>query len=531
MIHAAPPPSVHVALIGMETDENLAIRYLAAACERAGLNVAVLPVCTCDELDGATRRVLEIHPRVVGLSVSYQCFARPFLQVAKALRDAGYDGHITAGGHFASLAANRVLRDFPALDSIVMHEGEWTLVEMLHALSAGSAHGSLEQVAGLVFRAADGQVVETPPRALGDLDELAPPVRIDPPLHRLGIGTATMIGSRGCYGSCTYCSIHAWYRTASGPRHRQRSVSDIVSEMQVLYGRGVRIFNFHDDNFFVPSREHNLDRLDAFAEGIRRAGLTDAAIVMKCRPDDLDDEMLDALLRLRLLRVYVGIESASTSGIRSLGRGMKRADIDRAMGALRARDVFHAFNMLIFDPDTTLESILPNLDLMERYADTPFDFSRAEVYVETPLEKRLEKDRRLLGTYFARSYELTDPRADLLFRIVATAFHRRNLESDGMAKLNLAMRMNVQILRLFYPASWDDGIQERAVAFSTKLGLSSVRHLREIRDFASRVDLTDVDTIRAHTADVARSVHHDDFALWTELREIDRDMAARVGIT
>jgi hypothetical protein len=138
----------------------------------------------------------------------------------------------------------------------------------------------------------------------------------------------------------------------------------------------------------------------------------------------------------------------------------------------------------------------------------------------------METDENLAIRYLAsacESYEIADPRAELLFRIANTAFHRRNLEEDGLAMLNLALRMNVEILRLFYPASWDDGIHERAVALSERLGRSSVRKLREIRAFAASVDLADVDTIRAYAVESARSIHREEFALLTELRE-ERDL-------
>jgi radical SAM superfamily enzyme YgiQ (UPF0313 family) len=519
-----------VVLVGIETEENLAIRYLAAACERAGLRTTLVTAREHGELENLVANVVALRPRVVGLAMTFQCYARPFLHFAERLRANGFDGHLTAGGHFATLAAERLLRDAPALDSIVMHEGEATLVELTRRLVDPKPDAqTLQSIRGLAFRDGDGSIVVTAPRALGPLDDLAPPLRADPAPQHLGIGHATLVGSRGCYGSCTYCSIQAWYRTASGPRFRQRSIDDIVAEMRSLYGRGVRIFNFHDDNFFVPSREDNVARLDALIDAVRNAGMADAAVVMKCRPNDIDGPILDRLETLRVLRAYVGIETASPEGVRALGRGVQSEKIGVAIEELRERSIFHAFNMLLFDPDTTLESIVPNLDLLEHYEDVPFNFCRAEVYVETPLEKRLMREGRLAGTYFARSYEMNDPRAELMFRIVSTAFNRRNFAEDGLAMLNLEMRFDLEILRRFYPTAWDRAFHARAVALSGEVGRSSVRYLRDIHTFVRHVGLQDNEAIRTYAVDTARAIHRDDFLLFGKMRALNGELASRVG--
>ena len=57
-------------------------------------------------------------PLLVGLSLAFQWRAPDFLALAMALREEGYRGHITAGGHFATFAAGELLRDFAALDSV-----------------------------------------------------------------------------------------------------------------------------------------------------------------------------------------------------------------------------------------------------------------------------------------------------------------------------------------------------------------------------------------------------------------------------
>ena len=113
-----------VALVGAEYEENLSLRYLAAAVEQAGFRAEI--VRFGDEVPGAliAHRVLALNPLVVGVSLPFQLRARQLLGVAAHLRELGYGGHVCVGGHFATFEYDNLLRDFPAIDSAVRHEGE-----------------------------------------------------------------------------------------------------------------------------------------------------------------------------------------------------------------------------------------------------------------------------------------------------------------------------------------------------------------------------------------------------------------------
>ena len=77
----------------------------------------------CDIQD-VVRKVISISPQIVGLSMVFTGRGREFCNLAVALRDGGFRGHLTAGGPFASFNCEALLRDFPAFDSIALGEGE-----------------------------------------------------------------------------------------------------------------------------------------------------------------------------------------------------------------------------------------------------------------------------------------------------------------------------------------------------------------------------------------------------------------------
>ena len=172
-------------LVGAEELENLATRYLAAVLRQHRYSVQLAAFSTAAEMDAVLWQARVTRPRLIGLSVIFQYRAPEFLALAAKLRRALPKAHVTMGGHFPTFAASELLRDFPALDSVVRGEGESTLLELVQKLDSPAAWGS---ILGLSFRRA-GEIVDNPPRPLiADLDALPFPARDTPPQRHLGVG-------------------------------------------------------------------------------------------------------------------------------------------------------------------------------------------------------------------------------------------------------------------------------------------------------------------------------------------------------
>ncbi|MBI3180531.1 MAG: B12-binding domain-containing radical SAM protein [Myxococcales bacterium] len=514
-----------VALVGAEFEENLSLRYLAAALEADGFEAVLVPFNGPDQRRIAADAVIASAPLAVGISMPFQHRAKELLGLAGELRERGYRGHVCAGGHFATFEYEAILRDFPAVDSVARHEGEDTLRELCAVLREGKEVPALP---GLVVRFVDGVSVG-PRRALGELDRLPMPVRRTTPLDILGVRCAPILGSRGCYADCSFCCIHAYSLAAQGARYRMRSPESIAREMkEERERRGIRLFIFHDDNFFVPSPEKNLQRYRRLQELLRREGLEDLALVIKCRPDDAQPELFGLLKSMGMIRAYVGIETNSEEGIVSLNRRISPEDNRRAMRLLRELDVYASFNLLLFDPEATLGGVEKNLDFLEEFAEVPFNFCRAEVYAGTPLKSMLESEGRLQGDYLAWSYQMRDERVELLFRIASTAFAPRNFKADGIANLNMGVRFDNEVVRRFYPDCWDPEWHRRMAAFSRAAGEDSVRRMREALSFVREADLRDAGASKAFTLALAREIARADLRLLSEVKALRREMEARI---
>lgn len=511
-------------LIGIEHEENLSLRYLAGAMEASGFSVELSAWNGPEDEEGIIRSVIELDPPLVGISIPFQHRASPLLELSTALRNHEYRGHIVCGGHFPTFEFEEILIHFPGIDSVAMHEGEETLVELASSLREGAP---LDSIPGLVVRTPEG-FSKGPARQLPDLDSLPFPDRRTGAAQVFGLPIAPILGSRGCHADCSFCCIQSYFDAAKGPRYRQRSVESIVAEMKTeRQRRGIRIFVFHDDTFLLPGPKASLKRYARMWELMKAEKLTDLGLVIKCRPTDVDRDLFLLLAEMGLVRTYIGIESNTTEGLVSLNRRVTAEDNRKALSLFKDLSVFCTYNLLIFDPEATFEGVRTNLEFVEAHADVPFNFCRAEAYPGTPMKARLKAEGRLWGNYLAWDYSMKDPRMSLLARMADTVFQGRNFKGDGVAGLQMALRFEGEILRRFFPGTLDEGFDARLRNFSRRIALDSAAILREAVDFCETADLADSNGIQAFTVVLARSLARSDLQFMAEVRQIKTEILKR----
>lgn len=514
---------MRVLLVGSELEENLAIRYLASALEAAGHQAELAPFSSVADEAQVLERVSSFRPDVVGLSMTFQRRAEEFGELGQRLAATGFKGHITVGGHFPTFAHREVLERYPAIDSVVRHEGEVTLVELCDRLERAAP---LDDVLGVVSRGPDAEPVVAPPRPLAsDLDSIRFPKRVgDPQLH-MGIPAAFLVGTRGCYGHCTFCCINAYIDDAGGERYRARSTADVADEIALLRrSRGARMLVFHDDDFFTRNHQRDLTRVSALRDALKQRGVGDVALVLKARPDDLDDEVFRVLGEIGLLRVYIGIEAGSSQGLKTLGRGVNIGENQRALDFLRRIGVYACFNMLIFDPETKSASLRESLGFLGRNADVPMNFCRTEIYPGTPLQRKLAREQRLIGDVFGWDYEISDPAAERAFRLFARAFLDRNFRCDGLMNSNLSLGYYWHLLRHFYPKAVSSTLQARALETIRQVNLDSVARLLEIVDFADSARSLDPDRFDEFGAIVTEEITAANAKLEARVAEVSHEI-------
>lgn len=479
---------MRIVLCGADFEENLGVGMIAAVAAQAGHEVWIEPYNGPREVDAVTERVLARRPDVVGLSIQFQHRSADFLNLARSLRRRGFDGHLTAGGQFPTLAWRDAIADSHGLDSLVLHEGEDTFVELLDALGSGRRAAD---VPGLAVRTDDGVPMRTAGRRLrDDLDAYPFPARYRSHGRHFGVPFIPIMGGRGCWGSCSYCAITSTLRDArdhgGAKMLRHRSPENVAQEMHELCHRagGRALFCFHDDNFLMPRPKDSLARVRAIREAFDALGGGDVALIGKCRPDSVTPELMKELRRLGVLRLYVGVENASQRGADHLGRKTQQTYADAALRACRDAGIFVCYNLLLFEPDATLDDVRENIAFMRKNAQHPVNFCRAEPYVGTPLHEDVSARQTLGGSYLGFNYRIEDDRTELAFRVCSAAFRQRNFDPDGVANRNMGVGYSLKIVEHFYddPDGRRSALAQRARRLTETISLETARFLERAID-------------------------------------------------
>lgn len=531
---------MRVALVGADLEENLAVRYLATPLVRAGHSVEIVGFDTPEERRQVVGRLRMTRPELIGMSVAFQHRLGDFRALARDLRAASVNGLLVWGGHIPTARPGQILDGVPEVDVVVRHDGEQTLVDVAAALvgaplPVGGSHRvlaspvleRLSRVSGVAFRLPGGRPGATPPREVPrDLDTLDLPLRSGPGARHLGLGFAPILGSRGCWQSCTYCSIHTYHRGRTGPRVRLRSPEAIAAEMASLYrSREARIFCFHDENFFLPKPAHTLERLRSLRLALDGHGVGKVSLVAKCRPDELSRELLHEARRMGVVRLYVGVENGSQAGLDHLGRRTTVAACARALDLLRDAGVFACFNVLLFEPDTTLTDIDENLSFLRGSLDFPWNFCRTEVYPGSVLEQRLRDAGRLRGGLDGMTYTIEDPRVERLFRITAVAFGPRNFGEQSTANALSGIGYLAALLAWFHPGPQARAFGLEVLSLTRALGADTLEKLTRARRFVSASGRSDEEVV-AFTEALAEEVARADAWFWPRMEELRRQMEA-----
>lgn len=398
-----------VMLVGFQNQGNLGLGYLAAVVRRRGYSVHVVDIE--QDPEEILRIARELNPVLIGFSLIFQFFIDRYAALLYLLRQNGIDCHFTMGGHFPSLSYEQTLELVPELDSVVRFEGEITLIELVDAIAAGK---EWREIHGIAYRS-EGGVNLTKPRALlEDLDQLPYPDRDYEPEAVIGRSIMPILASRGCARTCSFCSIHTFYRAAPGRIVRTRKPAEVVREMSLLHEEsGTTIFLFQDDDFPLFGQVWRR-WANEFVDELERTGLAKKIIwKMNCRADAVDRDLFIRMRDAGLYLVYMGLESGSEQGLETLHKQITVEQNLRAVETLKSIGLMFEYGFMLLDPSSTFESIRENINFLRTIlADgcLPVTFCRMLPYDGTPIKDELVRTGRLRGDVCNPDYDFLDPR-------------------------------------------------------------------------------------------------------------------------
>lgn len=247
-------------------------------------------------------------------------------------------------------------------DYVLVGEGEYTLLELLDALS-GRKPAALDTILGLAY-VRDGEVCVNPLRAdIKNLDALPFPAwdLVDVPryreiwLQRHGYYSMNMVTTRGCPYHCNWCAKPIW-----GQRYNARSPQNVAEEMKWLKQtyQPDHIW-FADDIFglkpgWLPEFAQRLEQLDAH---IPFKCLNRADLLLRAGE-------IEALRRAGCQIAWIGAESGSQQILDAMEKGTRVEQIYEVTRLMHAAGLKVGFFLQFGYPGETMADIEETLQMV-----------------------------------------------------------------------------------------------------------------------------------------------------------------------
>lgn len=275
---------------------------------------------------------------------------------------------IVLGGEHATAVPELCLADAPALSVCSLGEGDETIIELIEAFTG---RRRLADVAGIVFRGANGPQRTAPRARIRDVDDIPLPRWDLTPIENYLDGgfsfgvdrgrTMPLLATRGCPYRCTFCSSPRMWTT----RYTTRSPERVVDEIEEYVHRyGAENFDFYDLTSIVKR-----DWILEFCRQLERRGLHVMwQLPSGTRSEALDEDVLRAMYRSGCRNVTYAPESGSE---RTLEVIQKKVKLDRLAASMRtaARIGLNVkANILIGFPDERERDLRETLRFLARMA-------------------------------------------------------------------------------------------------------------------------------------------------------------------
>ncbi len=289
-----------------------------------------------------------------------------YARIAKKL-----DIAVVIGGIHISFMPHSLTKE---MDVGCIGEGEETFAELMRLyLDSGDFNSKdLAAINGVSYRD-NGKLVSTAQRSLiSSIDHISHPKR-----SLLGFrNTDTMMTARGCPYRCVFCSVSRFWKKV-----RYASPDFVIDEVTELAKNGVRIIKIYDDLF-----TSNQDRLEQIADRIYASGLyRRIKFACWCRANTVTQKVTDALKKMNVVSVELGLESGCDRTLRYLKGNVSVNDNYKAIDLLKNAGIQTNAAFIIGAPDETEDEIMQTYDFIKKSRLDTVTVNRLIPFPGTPI--------------------------------------------------------------------------------------------------------------------------------------------------
>ncbi len=319
------------------------------------------------DFDSIVEEIAGLNPDLLGITSMFTPYNFEVQEITARLRRRSPHIKIVLGGAHASIMPEEILKVGSA-DYVVIGEGEQAIVELVSYLKGEM---EIHDVSSLAYK--DNSRVIVNPIKNYPIESIPSPVseEFDYSAYRVKDKPMCMIlTSRGCPYQCSFCTTHRVF----GRGYRQREVDSIIHEMRAYYNKGIRFFDFEDDNLTL-NKEFIIDLCRKIEENFREEKPTLTAM-NGVSYWHLDQEILDSMKNAGFPAINISLVSRD-----------KNIDLMRPIDIERFRETAMLAYSMGFDvtgyyilglPGQSVEQMIDSLELL---ASLPLTIGASPFYM------------------------------------------------------------------------------------------------------------------------------------------------------
>ena len=298
--------------------EPLALEYLAAAAEEEGHVVQIFDMRLNSK--PLSDVIASFGPDIVGVT-AYSMHVRTAISITNEIKSYNQMIITIVGGHHATLLPEDFFE--PSIDYVVVGEGITAFKDIIgvaaeNKLSREVLPGAWTQIGGEFHDGGRGETLGNDMIPLPNR-EITGPERIHYFIDWMK-PVALLRTSIGCPYRCTFCSL---WKIEEG-RYHIRNPHKVVKELKTIQEPYIFLV---DDEAFINRR-----RMIELAGAIKESGIKKKYFAY-CRMDTLvkNQAALEAWRDIGLERVFIGIDSITTKGLKELNKKYDTVTIEEGL--------------------------------------------------------------------------------------------------------------------------------------------------------------------------------------------------------
>ncbi|MCD4707468.1 MAG: B12-binding domain-containing radical SAM protein [Candidatus Sabulitectum sp.] len=337
----------------------------------------------------------EFKPDAVSITVVTPQL-RSALASCEVIREVAPEAYLMIGGPHATVLPTETLETSGA-DLVYSGEGETAFRKLVEGTDPCEIPGACFMRDGKAVLVSGRLLVENldtlplPDRDIFDMEKYFKTWysmdRVDP-----GLKGTTIMGTRGCPYTCTFCQ--PTLSEIFGKKMRRRSPESIVNELKYLVEKySINGFMFEDSTFIVDHKWVTDICSLMNSEGLKLRWCCNV------RADLLSGDLIDTMVNAGLAKVNMGVESASQRVLDDIYRkGITVEGVRKALRMCHSRGIFVQGYFMLGAPGETVEEMKKTIDFAAR---EPFDDALFDITTPFPHTELWEMSKELINADYS----------------------------------------------------------------------------------------------------------------------------------